>query len=95
MCYRLWREAAHGRLAEATPPEILAADLAPLALQLARSCVEAAQLRWLDAPPAAALHAARRLLQELGALDDSGILTPEGAPPLSLPRRHDRQRGSA
>ncbi len=35
VCYRLWSEAAHAKLAEASPPEILSADLAPLALQLA------------------------------------------------------------
>ena len=37
MCYRLWSEAAHPQRQEATPPEILSADLAPLALQLACS----------------------------------------------------------
>ena len=35
VCYRLWSEAAHAKLAEASPLEILSADLAPLALQLA------------------------------------------------------------
>ena len=28
VCYRLWSEAAHAKLAEALPPEILSADLA-------------------------------------------------------------------
>jgi ATP-dependent helicase HrpB len=36
ICYRLWAEAAHGGLAKFTAPEILQADLAPLALDLAQ-----------------------------------------------------------
>ncbi len=35
-CYRLWPEAEQRGLAPFTPPEILAADLAPLALELAQ-----------------------------------------------------------
>ena len=43
VCYRLWSEAAHSQRQEATPPEILSADLAPLALQLA--CSKCAPMR--------------------------------------------------
>ena len=35
VCYRLWTEAAQRGLLPFTPPEILDADLAPLALELA------------------------------------------------------------
>src|SRR5271155_3376388 len=34
-CYRLWSEGTHASLSPQTPPEILHADLAPLALELA------------------------------------------------------------
>lgn len=78
-CYRLW--AAHdeiGMVAHATP-EILEADLAPLALDLAVAGVrDPATLRWLDPPPAAAFAQARELLGWLGALDRDGRLTAHG-----------------
>ncbi len=78
-CYRLWSEATQGGLLPFSPPEIRSADLAPLALELARWGVrEASSLCWLDAPPAGALAGARDLLRELGALDAEGRLTPKG-----------------
>jgi ATP-dependent helicase HrpB len=80
VCYRLWSEAAQARLAPSTPAEMLEADLAPLALELARwGAHDAARLRWLDAPPEASLAQARELLQRLGALDDRGALSPSGS----------------
>jgi ATP-dependent helicase HrpB len=80
VCYRLWSASAQERLAEATAPEMLAADLAPLALELARwSIADAASLPWLDPPPPAALGQARALLERLEALDSGGRLTPLGA----------------
>ncbi|MCG5242159.1 ATP-dependent helicase HrpB [Azospirillum doebereinerae] len=84
VCYRLWPEAAHRALAPHTAPEILDADLAPLALELAAWGVkDPADLPWLDAPPAAAMAQARELLGELGALesgapDGAGGITPAG-----------------
>ncbi len=79
VCYRLWPEAAQRSLAPFTPPEILAADLAPLALELARwGEPDPTRLAWLDPPPAAAYAQARGLLQRLGALDEEGRITPHG-----------------
>ena len=79
VCYRLWSEAAHRSLAPFTPPEILEADLAALALELAQwGAHEASALRWLDPPPAALLHSARDLLARLGALDAHGRITGHG-----------------
>ncbi|WP_397457892.1 ATP-dependent helicase HrpB [Pseudomonas asplenii] len=68
VCYRLWSEAQHEQLAAYGSAEILQADLAGLALQLARWGVSVEQLVWLDVPPAAAYAQARDLLQRLGAL---------------------------
>ncbi len=78
-CYRLWSEGTQGSLAAQTPPEILRADLAPLALELACWGVsDTAALAWIDAPPAAALAQARGLLRQLGAIDAAGRVTPHG-----------------
>jgi ATP-dependent helicase HrpB len=78
VCYRLWGEGAERTLAAYTPPEILTADLAPLALELAAWGTNAGELRWLDAPPAATLAGARDLLTRLGALDAGGRITAHG-----------------
>jgi ATP-dependent helicase HrpB len=78
VCYRLWSESEHRLLPRFSAPEILAADLAPLALDLARWGAAAADLAFLDPPPAAALAQAGALLRGLGALDDSGHITPHG-----------------
>jgi ATP-dependent helicase HrpB len=86
VCYRLWSEGAHDSLAAVTTPEILDADLAPLALELARwGATEAASLDWLDAPPAPALQQARTLLTRLGALDERQRLTARGQQMARLP----------
>ena len=78
VCYRLWTEEAQRGLQPFTLPEILDADLAPLALELAAWGADAATLPWLTPPPAAALATARALLRDLGAIDDSGAITPHG-----------------
>ncbi|WP_239451746.1 ATP-dependent helicase HrpB, partial [Elioraea rosea] len=75
---RLWTEAAHRGLAAQETPEILEADLAPLALDLAAWGADPATLPFLDPPPAGALAAARALLAELGALDGAGAITQHG-----------------
>ncbi|RYU84272.1 ATP-dependent helicase HrpB [Hymenobacter persicinus] len=78
-CYRLWTEAEHGMRPAHLPPEILTADLSGLALELALwGTYDPAALRWLDAPPAAALAQARDLLVRLGALTSTGQPTPHG-----------------
>ena len=79
VCYRLWAEQEQHHLLAQTPPEILGADLAPLALDLAAAGVDnPADLRWIDPPPAAAFAHARDLLHELGALNDKGLVTDHG-----------------
>ncbi|NBU25388.1 MAG: ATP-dependent helicase HrpB [Gammaproteobacteria bacterium] len=86
VCYRLWSEGAQRSLAAQTPPEILEADLAPLALDLAEwGAGDAAALPWLDLPPAPMLESARDLLQRLGALDDARRITAHGRALARLP----------
>jgi ATP-dependent helicase HrpB len=86
VCYRLWSAAAHAGLRDQGSPEILEADLAPLALELAAWGVkEAAHLAWLNPPPAAALAQARELLVQLGALEASGHVTAHGRAMAELP----------
>ncbi len=85
-CYRLWSEGEQGALLPFTPPEIRSADLAPLALELARwGVADPAQLIWLDPPPAGALNGARELLRLLGAFDPQDRLTPLGTAMAKLP----------
>ena len=70
VCYRLWAEHEQHHLVAHTAPEILEADLAPVALELAAAGIgDPAALRWLDQPPAASYAQARELLAELGAVD--------------------------
>ena len=79
VCYRLWSESAHHALLPQSPAEILEADLAPLALELASwGAHDAASLTWIDPPPAAPLAQARELLAALEAVDGSGRITPLG-----------------
>ena len=79
VCYRLWAERLEPGFRAQDAPEILEADLAPLALELADAGIsDPALLRWLDPPPSGALSQARELLAELGALEVSGGITPHG-----------------
>ena len=84
VCYRLWSEDQHGQMAAYGSAEILQADLAGLALQLARWGVTPEQLIWLDVPPAASYAQAQQLLERLGALRDRK-LTPHGETMAELP----------
>jgi len=97
-CYRLWSTATQQTLRPHRTPEILEADLAPLALELAQWGVsDAAELAWLDPPPAGALDQARELLADLEALDSQGRITASGRQLAALPLHprlaHLLQRG--
>jgi ATP-dependent helicase HrpB len=65
-------------------PEIARADLADTLLALA-ALDAGADFPWFEAPPAAALTAARDLLRRLGALEAGGGLTPLGRRMASFP----------
>jgi ATP-dependent helicase HrpB len=79
VCYRLWAAEEEAGLLERSTPEILEADLASLALDLAFAGVRNPRsLRWLDLPPSAALAQAHELLRQLDAIDAEGRITPHG-----------------
>ncbi|WFS17885.1 ATP-dependent helicase HrpB [Pseudomonas sp. 905_Psudmo1] len=85
ICYRLWSQTQHEQIAAYGAPEIHQADLAALALQLARWGVTPDQLRWLDMPPAATFAQARDLLDRLGALEADGRLSSHGQAMAEVP----------
>ena len=86
VCYRLWDEPQTASLAASGTPEILAADLTSLVLDLAHWGVsDPAKLDFLDPPPQAAWSEARSLLVELGAIDGDGRITDEGRALRQLP----------
>src|SRR4051812_7815317 len=70
VCYRLWDEPQTASLEAYARPEILAADLSSLLLDLAQwGTSDPATLSFLDPPPSGALTEAKSLLSELNALD--------------------------
>ncbi|RMC36247.1 ATP-dependent helicase HrpB [Paracoccus alkanivorans] len=85
ICYRMWARAEEGALPAFAPPEIMVADLAGLALELAAWGAEPSDLAFLTPPPEAALAEARTLLTELGALDRAGRITGHGKALARLP----------
>jgi ATP-dependent helicase HrpB len=86
VCYRLWGESAHSRLAPTTAPEIMEADLAPLALELARwGAPDASRLQWVDPPPGPTLQHARALLKRLDAVNERETLSALGLQMSRLP----------
>ncbi len=86
VAYRLWEARANAGLPPFDPPEILEADLSPLLLDCALwGVTDPASLRWIDAPPKAALDEARARLIELEALDDDGRPTTHGRAMARLP----------
>lgn len=83
---RLWEEGETRGFIPFDPPEILEADLAPTLLRLAAwGVTKAAELRWLDMPPAPALAVARERLAALAALDAGGRITAHGRQLVRLP----------
>jgi ATP-dependent helicase HrpB len=86
VCYRLWDAPQTASLEPANRPEILAADLSGLLLDLADwGAPDPAKLDFLDPPPAAVAAEARALLGELGAIDAQGRITPVGKRLRQLP----------
>ena len=78
--WRLWPQSQ--RLEPQRRAEIVQTELAGLALELA--AWGSADLRFVDAPPAGSLAAARDLLRRLGAISGSGAITDFGRQLLRL-----------
>ncbi|MCD6213050.1 MAG: ATP-dependent helicase HrpB [Sulfurovum sp.] len=75
--YHLWHKSKI--LLKHDIPEILSADLSQLMLELAVwGNDDINDLSWMDLPPSTALHHAKTLLQDLGALAKNGSITPHG-----------------
>lgn len=86
VCYRLWDRAGEGGLRQFSQPEILEADLAPLALDLANWGIrDPGSLKWLTPPPEAALEQGLELLKLLRAIDERGRITAHGREMARLP----------
>ena len=82
VCYRMWTKGEEGALVAYPPPEIAAADLTGLALDLA--LWGGGNLPFLTQPPPGPLAEARALLTGLGALKD-GRITDHGRALAALP----------
>ncbi|GGF46170.1 ATP-dependent helicase [Youhaiella tibetensis] len=86
ICFRLWNEGQNSALDAFDTPEILAADLSGLALDLASwGVTDPKAMAFLDSPPAPAWSEAVTLLKGLEALDAQGRITPEGRALARLP----------
>ena len=86
VAYRLWNDGQTGGLEPFDTPEILSADLAGLALDLASwGVTDPGKLSFLDPPPKPAWAEAVALLRQLDALDDAGHITGEGRALAKLP----------
>ncbi|WP_103333913.1 ATP-dependent helicase HrpB [Pseudotabrizicola formosa] len=83
VCYRLWTRGEEGGMAGFPPAEIAAADLAPLALELA--LWGAVDLPFLTPPHPGVLAEAQALLRGLGALEAGGGITAHGRALAALP----------
>lgn len=85
ICYRLWSEGSHAFLQPQRQPEILQADLAPLALELLNwGVTDMVAMGWPTPPPTGAIAQACELLQQLGAFAD-GKITLRGRDLMRLP----------
>ena len=83
---RLWPQAMHRIRAEHLLPEILRGDLSGAVLTLA--CWgerNVSEFPWVTPPTDSAITAAKRLLQQLGAIDDQGAATELGNRMQQLP----------
>jgi ATP-dependent helicase HrpB len=74
ICYRLWSESTQAGMIAQRNPEMLEADLAPFALELAAWGSSETDLQWVTPPPATAMKQARGLLRNLKALESNQVI---------------------
>ena len=86
VCLRIWDQADEVSRKPFPAPEMLEADLAPLALELTLwGAIDPAALSWLTPPPTGHYRSAVNLLRSLEAVDDQGRITPHGREMALLP----------
>jgi len=83
ICWRLWDEASHHHRPPADLPEAVRGDLAGPLLHLL-TVGEQRDFPWLDQPPADSLEHARRLLQQLGAIEPGATAADDRVTPLGV-----------
>ncbi len=88
-CIRLWSEAEHRRRAPYPAPEVHRADISMAFLNLlawgCKGLEGIRRFRWPDTPTEAETARAWALLQELGAVNEQGMLSPTGRQMLRYP----------
>lgn len=85
-CIRLYSQHDLERRPAFDAPELARLDLARVMVDLRCAGLRSAnELDWLEAPPAAGIEAAERLLQRLGALETDGTLSKTGRELATLP----------
>ena len=85
-CVRLWTQLEQKQLQPFDLPEVASVDLSSAVLDLhAWGENDVAAFGWFEPPPADALAAADTLLNRLGAVDNSGHLTPLGKRMQAMP----------
>lgn len=83
LCVRLYGE--HAALAEVTPPELHRETLTEAMLASASCGQSIAELNFLEPLPEKSFEQAATILQNMGAIDDSGLATPHGQRIYPLP----------
>ena len=79
VCFRLWKTETDSMLKPENDPEILNADLIPLALELLHWGIKSpSELKWMNIPNEQAFRQAVDLLAELDAVDQTGRITGTG-----------------
>lgn len=84
-CYRLWSKVTQSRMKEQSTPEIERADLTSLVLDLAKwGIIDPNNLFWVTPPPFENVKKAKKLLEELGAIEN-GKITSHGIELHNIP----------
>ena len=85
-CIRLWSRTEQDERAPREMPEIRRLDLAEVVLTLKAAGVkDLREFRWLEKPDEISLTHAEELLQDLGAIDQAGVITSIGRKMLAFP----------
>jgi ATP-dependent helicase HrpB len=85
-CLRLWKAHEQAHMIRHSEPEVYRIDLAPSILEMLASGISSpVDFPWLESPDSKAIVKAEKLLLDLGAVDPSGSLTPDGVRMAAFP----------